>query len=186
MSRSEGKSAHDLDRAIREVRISAAERGDVLVELREADQMRLALLAEALQAVSDQLPEDRDEFSLRVLPGDPPRFWIDATTFVVMGRDKRTYQMMKDSRLGRTILAETPHLDAMGEAVTRYVAERIVEREQAREADWLTALLRARRADEAGWGRAERMAAIIGLLGFALGMMAGMFLLVAYAWLRGA
>lgn len=186
MNRVEGKSIHDLKKAVREVRIAAAERADVVVELRETEHMRLALLAEALQGVFDQLPEDREEFSLRVLPGDPPRFWIDATTFVAMARDKRTYQMMKDTRLGRTVLAETTSVDSCADSVTRYVAERIVEREQALEADWLTAVLRAGRsaAGGAAFGRTERLAAVIGLVGFVLGMMAGMFLLIAYAWLR--
>ena len=116
-----------------------------------------------------------------ILPGQPPRFWVDATSFVTMGRDKRQYQFVKDTRLGRTVLAEGTNVDAVADAVTRYIAERIVERERAVEADWLT---EARQGGRSPASRlpADNQALIWGLCGFGLGMIAGMFLLVAYAW----
>src|SRR5687768_18014133 len=137
-----GKPAADFKRVLREVRIAHAERNDVIVELREAEQMRLQLLAEALEGVFDDLPQDAEQLMLGVLPGQPPRFWVDATSFVAMGRDKRQYQFVKDTRLGRTVLAESANVDTIADAVTRYIAERIVEREQAIEADWLSASAR--------------------------------------------
>lgn len=184
MIRDKGNTGVDLRTAIRDVRLALAEQGDAVVEMREAEHARLALVAEALQGVFDDMPKEQEQFSLRVLPGDPPRFWVDATSFVMMARDKRTYHFVKDSRLGRTILAESTSHEAIADAVTRYVAERIVEREQAMEADWVTAMMRTRRM-----GRPRRMLALWesrgifwGLVGFVLGMMAGMFLLLAYAW----
>jgi hypothetical protein len=184
MIRDNGNAGGGLKRAIRDVRVALAERGDAVVEMREAEHARLALVAEALQGVFDDLPEDQEQFSLRVLPGDPPRFWVDATSFVMMARDKRTYQFAKDTRLGRTLLAESTGHEAIADAVTRYVAERLVEREQAMEADWVTAMMRTKRI-----GRPRRMLALWesrgifwGLVGFVLGMIAGMFLLLAYAW----
>jgi hypothetical protein len=183
MSNGKGRQALDLKQAMREVRIAHAERNDVVVELREAEQARLELLAEALQGVFDDLPKDHDQLLGGVIPGSPPRFWVDATSFVVMARDKRQYQFVKDTRLGRTVLAESNSVDTIADAVTRYVAERILEREQAIEADWLTsALRRRRRVADAGRAGSENFAVIWGLLGFGLGMIAGMFLLLAYAW----
>jgi hypothetical protein len=74
----------------------------------------------------------------------------------------------------------------MADAVTRYVAERIVEREQAIESDWLTNAIRkgqgqSRRAPHC----ADNHAVIWALSGFGLGMIAGMFLLLAFAWFAG-
>ena len=64
----------DLQQAMREVRIAQAERDDVIVELQESERIRLVLLAEALEGVFDDLPDEIDEFALAVLPGNPPRF----------------------------------------------------------------------------------------------------------------
>lgn len=175
--------AGELKRVVREVRIAHAERNDVIVDLKETEQARLELLAEALEGVAADIPPDHDQLLVGILPGSQPRFWVDATSFVVMGRDKRQYQFLKDTRLGRTVILESANLDAVADAVTRYVAERIVEREQAIETDWLSRAVRARRgllATEPA--RNDNLAVILGLCGFGLGMIAGMFLLLAYAW----
>ncbi len=184
MAESRPRRAGELKRVIREVRIAEAERNDVAADLGEAEQARLELLAEALEGVFQDLPQDHEQLLLGVLPGRPPRFWVDATSFVVMGRDKRQYQFAKDTRLGRTILAETSDIDRIADTITRYVAERIVEREQAIEADWLTRAIRGRGGSlaSARWGGDKRLV-VWGLCGFGLGMIAGMFVLVAYAWL---
>ncbi|MGH6926188.1 MAG: hypothetical protein ACRED5_20875 [Propylenella sp.] len=173
----------DLKHAIREVRIAQSEQNDVVSDLREAEQARLELLSEALEGVCKDLPPGHDQLLLGVLPGQPPRFWVDATSFVVMARDKRQYQFAKDTRLGRTVLKESASLEVIADAVTRYVAERIVEREQAIEADWLTKVVRARGGLFAARGDgADKLALVWGLCGFGLGMIAGMLLLLAYAW----
>lgn len=183
MAESRPRRVVDLKHAIREIRIAQAEQNDVVVDLHETEQARLELLGEALESVSKDLPPDHDQLLLGLLPGRPPRFWVDATSFVVMGRDKRQYRFVKDTRLGRTVLRESASLEVMADAVTRYVAERIVEREKAIEGDWLTRAVRNR---EGLLGtpapRSESYAVIWGLCGFGLGMIAGMFLLLAYAW----
>lgn len=181
----EGSRKHGLGlkRVLREARIAHAERNDVVVDLREADQARLELIGEALEGVFDDLPSDNEELLLGLLPGRPPRFWVDATSFVVMGRDTRQYRFVKDTRLGRTVLAESTSVEAIADAVTRYVADRIVERERAIESDWLSATSRSRATwASSGHFGLENTALIWGLSGFGLGMIAGMFLLLAYAW----
>ena len=52
-----------------------------------------------------------------------------------MGRDKRTYRFVQDTRYGRKILAESAEPDEIVEGVTKYVARRIIERERALAAD---------------------------------------------------
>jgi hypothetical protein len=178
-------SVRDLQRAIREIRIAQAERDDAVVELREAERTRLALLAEALSGVFDGVAEPHDEFALAVLPGNPPRFWVDATSFVMLARDRRTFRFLKDTRLGRAVLLESADADAVADAVTRYVAERIVEKERALEAEWLGDQTGRRPADASrprsgGDGRSLLWAT----LGFLLGAVAGAFLLLVYAWIR--
>ncbi len=177
------KRAGELKRAIREVRMAHAERNDVVIDLKEAEQARLELLAEALEGIFGDIPPDHEQLLLGILPGPRPRFWVDATSFVAMARDKRQYQFMKDTRLGRTTILESASVDAIADAVTRYVAERIVEREQAVESDWLSKAVQSGRGVlGSARGGGESLALIFALCGFGLGMIAGMFLLIAYAW----
>src|SRR5690606_18958038 len=112
-----------LREAIRKVRLAEVERTDVVVELQESERARLEMLAEELQDVFQEVPEDDDQFSFQIVPGSTPRLWIDVTSHVVMGRDKRTYRFVKDTRLGRTVILETGEIDDMADAITEYIAE---------------------------------------------------------------
>ncbi|MCO6392807.1 hypothetical protein GTW25_17415 [Aliihoeflea aestuarii] len=118
-----------LAAAIREVKTNNADRTDVVVDLREAQQTRLEILAQDLEQVFADIPPDDERFDLNVTGGMQPRLWIDAVSHVTMGRDKRTYRFLKDTRNGRLVLAETPDIKKAADAVTRYVAERIIERD---------------------------------------------------------
>ena len=119
-----------LSDAIRDVKNAAADREDVVVELREATRMRLQLLAAELAPVFADVPSDIDTFDFAISSGLQPRLWIDAVSHVSMGRDRRTYRFLKDTRIGRVVLAESPEMGRVADQVTRYIAERIVERER--------------------------------------------------------
>lgn len=119
-----------LSDAIREVRSAAADREDVVIDMRDAERMRLELLANELAPVIADVPPGVDLFDFALTSGLQPRFWIDAVSHVAMGRDKRTYRFLRDTRLGRTVLAESADMKTVAERVTRYLAERLVERER--------------------------------------------------------
>ncbi|MBN9243502.1 MAG: hypothetical protein J0I98_11995 [Mesorhizobium sp.] len=122
-----------LSDAIREVKNALADRDDVVVDLREAHRMRLDLLAAELAPVFADVPADDDSFDFVVSAGLQPRLWIDAVTHVAMGRDRRTYRFLKDTRIGRVVLAESTEMKTVADHVTRYVAERVVERQRMME-----------------------------------------------------
>ncbi|TWG97143.1 hypothetical protein L598_002200000270 [Mesorhizobium sp. J18] len=130
-----GEQPQRLSDAIREVRVATADRDDVVVDLREAQRTRLELLAQELAPVFAEVPEDNPNFDFAISSGEQPRLWIDAVSHVTMGRDRRTYRFLRDTRLGRIVLAESTDLHAVAEQVTRYIAERIVERERFLEGD---------------------------------------------------
>lgn len=129
------ESSRRLSRAIRDAKNAAADREDVVIEMREAERMRLELLAAELGPVIAEVPADFDYFDFAISNGLQPRFWIDATSHVGMGRDKRTYRFVKDTRLGRVVLAESPDMRTVAEQITRYLAERIIERQRLMEGD---------------------------------------------------
>jgi hypothetical protein len=120
-----------LKDAVREARIEAAERSAVVVDLRDAEVARLELLNDALDASFKDIPKDIDLFDRGVSKGDVPRLWVDVIAHVEMGRDKRQYRFVQDTRYGRTVLAESYEVAEMVRAVTRYVARRLIERERA-------------------------------------------------------
>jgi hypothetical protein len=120
-----------LQEAVREARIEAAERSGVVVDLRDAELARLELLNEALDLLFKDIPDNVELFDRGVSRGDVPRLWIDVIAHVEMGRDKRQYRFVQDTRYGRAVLAESYDVPEMNGAITRYVARRMVERERA-------------------------------------------------------
>jgi hypothetical protein len=52
-----------------------------------------------------------------------------------MGRDKRQYRFIQDTRYGRAILAESYEVPAIVQAIARYVAGRMIERERTLSGD---------------------------------------------------
>lgn len=121
--------------AIREVKNAFADRDDVVVDIREAQRTRLELLAEDLQPVFSDIPDDDDRFDLAISMGMQPRLWIDSVAHVVMGRDRRTYRFLRATRSGHVVLAESADMRVVARQVTRYVAERVIERRRLMEGD---------------------------------------------------
>ena len=117
--------------ALRRARIEAADRTGVVVELRDAEVARLEILNEALDPLFAQVPERVDMFDRGVSQGETPRLWIDVVAHVVMGRDKRIYRFVQDTRFGRIVIAESHDVPVIVDAVTGYVARRMIEREHA-------------------------------------------------------
>lgn len=124
-------SPRPLRDALRQARLEAAERTSVVVDLRDAEAARLELLNDALDPLFADIPAEIEMFDRALSRGDPPRLWIDPVAHVHMGRDKRAYRFVQDSRYGRKVLAESPEVTEIVAAVTRYVARRILEREHA-------------------------------------------------------
>ena len=65
---------------------------------------------------------------------EAPRLWIDVIAHVEMGRDKRQYRFVQDTRYGRAVLSESHEIKDIVQAVTRYVARRLVGIEHKRAA----------------------------------------------------
>jgi hypothetical protein len=117
--------------ALRQARIEAADRTGVVVDLRDAEVARLEILNDALDPLFAQIPEQVDLFDRGISQGDTPRLWVDVVAHVVMGRDKRIYRFVQDTRFGRIVIAESHDVAVMVDAITDYVARRMIEREHA-------------------------------------------------------
>jgi hypothetical protein len=167
--------------ALRKARVDHAERTAVVVDLHDAEVARLELLNEALDPVFDEVPREVDLFDRGISRGETPRLWIDAIAHVAMGRDKRLYRLLQDTRYGRKVLAESPNIPEIVEAVTKYLAQRLVERERALAAEEPPVLRDPREEARLERRRKRRRA----LKAFLLGLLAGVAILVAAALLFG-
>ena len=140
----------DLTLAIRRARVENAQHAEALAELRGGEIARLEMLAEALKPVLSQVPSGVDIFDAGISSGERPRYFIDVLAFVEMGRDRRTYRFLQDTRHGRMTVLESEDISAVVEAATAYIARRLVERERALASDQTIELAaRALIADEA-------------------------------------
>jgi hypothetical protein len=155
--------------ALRQARIEAADRTGVVVDLRDAEVARLEILSDALDPLFGQIPDHVDLFDRGLSQGETPRLWIDVVAHVVMGRDKRIYRFVQDTRFGRIVLAESHDVAVIVRAVTDYVARRMVERERAMVVTSATDVVGTRRF--ANW------------LVFAIGFVAGAVALFGVALL---
>ena len=161
--------------ALRRARIEAADRTGVVVELRDAEVARLEILNEALDPLFAEVPEQVDLFDRGVSQGETPRLWIDVVAHVVMGRDKRIYRFVQDTRFGRIVIAESHDVPVIVDAVTGYIARRMIEREHA--------LVATPEAEPAVETTPRRRGFGIFALGFVLGA-AALFGLALYASLK--
>jgi hypothetical protein len=162
--------------ALRKARIEAADRTGVVVELRDAEVARLEILNDALDPLFSEIPAGVDLFDRGVSQGDTPRLWIDAVAHIAMGRDKRSYRFVQDTRFGRIVLAESHDVPVIVAAVTDYVARRMIEREHAMVATPIVEPEAPKKPRRRGFW--------LFVLGFLLGA-AALFAFALYAAMRG-
>jgi hypothetical protein len=161
--------------ALRQARIEAADRIGVVVDLRDAEVARLEILNEALDPLFLQIPEQIDLFDRGISQGDTPRLWVDVVAYVMMGRDKRIYRFVQDTRFGRIVIAESHDVAVIVNAVIDYVARRMIEREHALVATPVPAPVVIEKPRRSGFW--------IFVLGFIVGV-AALFGLALFATLR--
>src|SRR3954447_18018820 len=125
-AKTDGQEPQRLKDALRRARIDTAERTGVVVDLHDAEVARLELLNEALDPLFSEIPADVELFDRGLSRGETPRLWIDAIAHVAMGRDKRIYRLLQDTRYGRKVLAESVNIAEIVEGVTKYVAQRLI------------------------------------------------------------
>ncbi len=169
-----------LAAALSEVKNRQASREDVIVDMKDAEHARLELLAEEVRPLFEELPDDNDQFEFALTNGKPPRLWIDMTTHVSMGNDRRTYRFLKDTKAGRVVLAESYTLAVVADAISNYVAERVLERAQILEGEWTS--LRLTEATAIGKERSRKKAVWLNLIWFVIGF--GSSLGTMYVWIN--
>ncbi len=125
-----------LSAALRRARLDNANRSEAVSDIRGGEIVRLEVLRDAIEPVLEQLPDDCDLFDVAISPAERPRLFVDQLGFVEIGRDRRVYRFLQDTRHGRIQVCESDKAEVMVEAVTAYIAHRLIEREKALASDF--------------------------------------------------
>ena len=120
-----------LNTAVRQARLAQAAHLDAVFDIRDAKQLRLVNLLDELVAITAESQEAKEIFDLTITQGEPPRLWVDATSYVVMEPDPRTFRFVRDVQDARETLLESRDRSALVERITQYMAHRLVSRERA-------------------------------------------------------
>lgn len=116
--------------ALREARQAEAAHFEATLELRDSKSLRLQLLKDDLLPLVEASPDAREVFDLALVPGEPPKLWIDLISFVVMDPDPRTYRFLQHRQDRREILFETADRELMAAAIRRHMAHLLIARER--------------------------------------------------------
>lgn len=121
----------DLTTAVRRARLEDVERSQSAAALRSGELARLEQLRLALAPIFEQTGLHAGAFDHGLIAGETPKLFVDMIAFIDCGHDRKSYRFVQDTRDGPRTLAQSERVDAIVEAVTMYVARRIVEREKA-------------------------------------------------------
>jgi hypothetical protein len=129
--------------ALRRARVAEATHCEAVANLHDAQTIRLLLLKDELMPVTAVLPSP-GLVDLALVPGDPPRLWIDPIASVVMAPDPQTYRFTLGTQNGRELLLESRDRQEMAECVRNHIAHRVVQRERRMASDVTSMRQRAR------------------------------------------
>jgi hypothetical protein len=120
----------DLSGALRKARLAEAAHFEAVMAIRDSKSLRLQVLKDEIAPVIAATPEAANVFDLALVPGEPPRLWIDLISFVVMEPDYRTYRLQQDNQGGREALFESADRAEMVSYLKSYLAHRMIAREK--------------------------------------------------------
>ena len=124
------QQGNGLGSALRQARLAEAAHYEAVLGIKDAKSLRLQELKDDIAAVIAHSQEAGRMFDLALVPGEPPKLWIDLITCVVMEPDYRTYRLVQDNQAGRDILFESANRADMVERLKHFMAHRIIARER--------------------------------------------------------
>jgi hypothetical protein len=120
-----------FDKILKRARLAEAAHADALANVRDARDLRLQALRNAVLPRLSGHSDALQYVELAVQPGETPRLWIDLITSVVVAPDTRNFQLQQEQDGGRATLYETDDLDDMADQVLRIIAHRAIAKKRA-------------------------------------------------------
>lgn len=119
-----------LKQALREARLAEAAHFEAALDLRDSKSIRLQLLKDDLIPIIIGSAAAAELFDLALVPGEPPKLWIDLISYVVMEPDPRTYRLLQDRQDSREMLFESGNRSDIADFIRRHMAHRLIARER--------------------------------------------------------
>lgn len=116
--------------ALKQARLAAAAHREALLSLADVEALRLRVLQEDVEEALVGQPLAAGLLDLSVVPGEPPRLWVDLISHVRLAEDGRTFQLIEEGRGEAALLFASADRDAMAGFVLRHMAHRMVARER--------------------------------------------------------
>ena len=105
-----------------------AEHHDAMLAVRDAAMLRLFTLKQEILPYVEAMPEAEGFIDIALVPGHPPRLWIDLSSHVLIAEDGRSWRLVQDTADDREILFETDRLEDMAAFLRKFIAHRVVRR----------------------------------------------------------
>jgi hypothetical protein len=125
------QAAIALAMAMNQARLDMADRAGIKAEAQAYGTAKLEALRRKLMPLYAAIPRDVELFDLGLVTPEKPRLFVDILSFIEMKRDQTAFRFLQETRAGRITLAESADEKTIIDAVTHYVARRLVEREHA-------------------------------------------------------
>src|SRR5262245_4817522 len=119
-----------FEESLRRARLAQSAHFDALADIKDAQTLRLQALRDDLFPLVESNARLQDFVDLALIPGDPPRLWIDLVTYAVMGPEPRTYCLIQDHATGHESLFSSRDRSEMVKYIGERIANRLVERER--------------------------------------------------------
>lgn len=116
-----------LERDVRRARLAQAAHFDALVDIKDAQTLRLDALQGKLKKQISAEPRLAGLLPLQMADGFPPRLWIDNISYIVMEPDPRTYRLMRQEQAGHETVLETRDMSEMVSKVREYASHALIE-----------------------------------------------------------
>jgi hypothetical protein len=156
---SAGRQIDGLERDVRRARLAQAAHFDALVEIRDAQTLRLAALHEDLRKKTAADPRLAALLPLQMESGFPPRLWIDNNSYVTMEPDPRTFRLVRQVTSGHETVLETRELSEMVAKVRECASHSLIESQ------------RNGTSAESGNGKVSSQIVMAWLTGFTFGVL---------------
>ncbi len=120
-----------LEREVRRARLAQAAHFDALVDVRDAQTLRLSALHADLKVKLGKNQQLASLLPLQMENGFPPRLWIDDISFVIMEPDPRTFTLMRQDASGRETIFSTRQMPEMIAKLQEYASHRLIEKQRS-------------------------------------------------------